>query len=180
MRSRLPEGIVWGVVFSIPIWVGIIYLCGLLIGCESASVNNRDLLDVLKDRTADTSDDVQANVSAEESMRGFTHATPITDSLVLTGMYAHKATFSGNVREWGNSELTGEFHLFVLRDGVFIGGKADHIRDNTFQRDFNNIYNGYQIWSTLHPVKGEIVAMLFINYQKSKRTNAVFAEWKGN
>ena len=35
MKSRLPEGVIWGMVFSVPLWVAIIYLCGLICGCSS-------------------------------------------------------------------------------------------------------------------------------------------------
>jgi hypothetical protein len=172
MSDKVARAVFLWVYFSL-IAVGIFFVA---CGCESASVNNRDLLDYLPTTTTTTI----PPADAMESVQGFTHATPITDSLELTGMYSSKATFSGNVREWGSNELTGECHLFIFRAGKWVGGKFDHIRDNTFLRDFNNVYNGYQVWSTLKPKRGEMVAILFINYAKTKRTNAVFAEWKGN
>jgi len=185
MRGRLPEGAVWGIIFSIPLWICIIYLCGLIMGCESASINNRDLRDTLPDfiplpLPATTTTTIPPH-DAGEALRGFTHPAKVTDKLALTGMYPNKATFSGNVRSWSEGSepgCSGECHLFIFRSGKWVGGKFDHIRNNTFQRDFNNIHNGYQVWSRLHPVRGEMVAILFINYSKTKRTNAVFAEWK--
>ena len=119
----------------------------------------------------------------QEMLHKFTHPTPMTDHLTLTGMYPNKVTFSGNQRRWDEGSepgCHGECHLFVQREGKWVGGKWDHVRNTTFDRDFNNVFNGYQIWSSLTPVRGEMVALLFINYAKTKRTNAVFAEWKGN
>lgn len=138
-------------------------------------------------------DKPEPETTNDEASHSFSHATPITDELKLTGMYPNKVTFSGNVRDWkeGLEEgCHGEFHVFVVRGDKWIGGKVDHVRNNTFDRDFNNLHEKfdeegnvvkrrYQDWDARgEPDVGETVAMLFINYAKTRRTNAVFSEWK--
>jgi len=156
--------------------------CFALTGCESISVNDISLPDTMPSPLpTTTTTTIPPAQPASEALQGFSHATPVTDKLVLEGMHANHVTFSGSPRSWqeGSEEgCHGESHLFVVRNGKWVGGKYDHVRNSTFSRDFKNIHNGYQVWATIKPVRGEAVAHIFINYAKSKRTNAVFTEWK--
>lgn len=120
---------------------------------------------------------------SDELVSGFIHPATITHSLALMGMYKDKVIFSCTpARRWhegSESGCHGEVHLYVKRNGKWEGGKFDHIRNSTVDRDFNNIrYKDYQIWKTLKPVTGEPVAMILINYAQTERTNAVFGQWK--
>jgi len=148
-----------------------------MFGCETPQINIPDVI------AQDTAPEVTSTPmpDADEAIHNFTHVTPITDSLTLTGMYANKVMFTGSARNWTEGVekgCHGEFHLFILRNGKWLGGKIDHIRNNTGDRDFNNIGKDYQIWATLKPVSGEAIAMILISYDKTKRTNAIFSNWK--
>ena len=113
-----------------------------------------------------------------EVAHGFTHSTPVTDRISFERITESNIYFAGATRTWDGGDLVGECHMLLNRDGTWHGGKFDHIRNNTTARDFKNIHNGYQVWSSFAPVRGETIAFYMISYDKTKRTNAIFATWK--
>jgi hypothetical protein len=161
-------------------------------GCISAGCNKiKDLQDSIPDTlpsplpttTTTTIPPVTppASQDFDEASMGFTHPAEITHTIKFERINANNIWWSGENTDWPiGSEPTcnGEAHAYVKRDGKWVGGKYDHVRPNTKQRDFKNIHNGYQIWATLKPIRGEIVAFMSISYDKTKRTNAIFAKWE--
>ena len=117
------------------------------------------------------------DVNAEEALQGFSDPAPITDRIELARITSGDIYYTG-VRNWGAEKLTGECRLAVKRNGAWLGGKFDHVRNNTISRDFKNVRAGYGVFANIRPIKGETVAFWLIKYDKSKRTNAIFARWE--
>ena len=114
---------------------------------------------------------------ALEILQGFSHPTPVTDRIEFNKVTESNIYFSNSGLGWGIQELVGECQLSVNVDGKWSRPKKfDHIRNNTTQRDFINIHDGYQGW--VEPSAGTPCAFFMISYDKLKRTNAIFFNWR--
>ena len=117
-----------------------------------------------------------------ESAHGFAHSAKIVAELSLNTITKNGIYFSAQKRNWKVVDgCDGEAHLFVMRDGAWRGYKFDHIRPSSTSRDWKNLNpeNPYGNWKQLGvPKSGEQIAMIAISYDKTERTNAIFAEWQ--
>lgn len=117
------------------------------------------------------------SANASEASQGFTHPTVITDNISYIRHNEGNIYFTNPRLNWSSSELVGEAQMAVKQDGAWSKPKKlDHIRSNTSSRDWLNIVDGYQGW--VEPAVGAPCAFLLISYDKKKRTNAIFFNWK--
>jgi hypothetical protein len=79
-----------------------------------------------------------------------------------------------DIGDWPNQGDThGVMAMAVNRNGTWEGGKFDHVRRDTRQRDFKNI-RGYL---PVFPVSGERVRFWVINYPGTEASNYVETTW---
>jgi len=116
-----------------------------------------------------------------ETSHNFSLPYKITKKIELVSYSASGITVKGDDRsDWKNDgTCDGESHIYVIRNGQWVGGKFDHQRVNNAIREFKNIFNGYGSWSSISPKpeRGEDTAFVVVGYDKVERTNAVFFNW---
>lgn len=82
-----------------------------------------------------------------------------------------------SMEDIGNWSSQGDTHgvmaMAVVRNGAWEGGKFDHVRRNTRQRDFKNIRGYLQVY----PVSGEAVRFWVMNYEGTEASNYVETTW---
>ena len=139
--------------------------------------------DVPAKKEINTEDSRPIITQDEEIQNGFAHKAEIVASLILKSINKSGVTFDGSIRDWPEGPkhgCHGEWHLYRLIGSQWIGGKLDHLRNNTTSRDWNNLNpeNPYGIFKTIGvPNRGEIVAMMAVTYDHTKRTNAIFGRY---
>ncbi len=82
-----------------------------------------------------------------------------------------------DISNWPNQgdrgDLYGIMCLAVVRDGVWTGGKFDHVRRDTTFRDFKNVGS----YLPVRPVSGEPVRFWIANYTATEASNYVETRW---
>lgn len=115
----------------------------------------------------------------DEASHNFTHSAPITNKITYISHSGSGIRFRNSGLGWSDAELVGEAHLMVIRNGKWTGSKIDHVRNTTTSRDWKNVHGGYGKFGELGvPNAGEVCAFFLISYDKKKRTNAIFFDWK--
>lgn len=129
--------------------------------------------------TNTTSDGVAAPADSSEATEGFSNSIAITDKITFSKATFGNVYFTGAKRDWPeeNGDCNGEARICWKQGGSW--GKPvkfDHVRANTTSRDFINIHGGYG--GIVEPPAGTRTAMILVNYKGTKRTNAIFWDWK--
>lgn len=94
--------------------------------------------------------------------------------VIITGEDCH---------DWQNDGACyGECHIYIYRDGKWIGGKFDHQRFDNAIRGYKHIYAGYGSWKDISPkpTTGEKACFCVVSYDHAQRSNAVFFDWPTN
>jgi hypothetical protein len=78
-----------------------------------------------------------------------------------------------DLSDWKAAELVGVMCIAVNRGGRWEGGKFDHVRADTRDRDFKNVC-GY---INVCPKSGEVVRFWLISYDGKQASNYVEARW---
>lgn len=81
---------------------------------------------------------------------------------------------ASDLGDWpAQGDAHGVMCLAVVRDGVWSGGKFDHVRRDTRFRNFNNV-GGYL---PVNPRSGEPVRFWIVNYPGTEATNFFETTW---
>lgn len=129
------------------------------------------------DKPADPVPKPPVTQNQDEATHGFSHPAVITHNMAYIKHNSGNVYFTNPRLDWSSNELVGECQLSIKQDGKWTEPKKfDHIRATTTSRDFKNIYGGYQGWNA--PAIGTPCAVILISYDKKKRTNAIFFDWK--
>jgi hypothetical protein len=90
---------------------------------------------------------------------------------------AHPGRLEMDAQDIGHWPAQGDTHgvmcAAVFRNGLWEGGKFDHVRKSTKVRDFNNI-RGYL---PIYPVSGETLRFWILNYAGTEASNVVESKW---
>ena len=127
--------------------------------------------------TAPASDD-EAFFRSVRWLRGDTtgptaRVTKRLDNLVLSG---NRITFAPlDIPDWRTGSLGGDLVgvmcVAALRDGVWSGGKFEHIRNRMTSRDLVNVNNGYIHGLSLR--RGEKIRLWILSYDGKQASNVV-------
>ena len=99
--------------------------------------------------------------------------------IVNTNLMTYKAD---SVADWpmqvhNGKQVYGEAQLFVMRDGVWTGGKFDHVHPNGTSRDFKNVVGEHKDYLKITPVSGEAVRYRMVSYDGRQKTNMLESVW---
>ena len=98
----------------------------------------------------------------------------VTKKLEFTSISPAGIRFEADsLADWGNSELVGVMCIAVNRGGVWEGGKFDHVRAETRDRDFKNVC-GY---IGVCPRSGEPVRFWLLSYDGRQASNFIEVLW---
>lgn len=98
----------------------------------------------------------------------------VTKRLAFTSISPAGIRFEADsLADWGKAELVGVMCIAVERGGRWEGGKFDHVRANTRDRDFNNVC-GY---INVCPRSGEPVRFWLLSYDGREASNVIEATW---
>jgi hypothetical protein len=99
--------------------------------------------------------------------------------IVNTNLMTYKAD---SLSDWpmqvhNGKQVYGEAQIFVLRDGVWTGGKFDHVHPNGDWRDFKNVVGEHKDYLKITPVSGEPVRYRMVSYDGRQKTNMRESVW---